>query len=343
VPELAEEIVREGKADIVALGRALLSDPHWPKKVLEGKVEDIRPCIGCYDGCMGRMAQFKPLSCATNPATGRERLYAIVATSRPRPVLIAGAGVAGMEAARAAAIRGDDVTLYERSEKIGGHLIAGSVPVFKQDIKRLLDWYKTQLKKLKVRVELNREVTPDVVRKQGPEKVIISTGSKPIIPNLPGIERPHVATCIDLLLGKKKAGDSVVVMGGGLVGCETGLWLSLQGKRVTIVEMLPELATGLFASNRTMLLAMLAQGKVHFIVRATIEEITDECVKIIDRDFKRSEVRCNTVALALGLEPQRELYESLKNEMAEVYMIGDCKESANILRAIWDGYMIGRC
>ncbi|RLC61392.1 MAG: 2-enoate reductase, partial [Chloroflexi bacterium] len=181
IPELAEKVVAEGKADIVALGRALLADPHWPRKAREGKVEEIRPCTGCHDGCLHReMYQFKPISCAINPATGRERLYTLGVVTQPQKVLIAGGGVAGMEAARVAAIRGCEVTLYEKGEKLGGHLIAGSVPDFKRDIKRLLDWYVIQLERLGVKIRLQVEVTPELIKKEKPDKIIIATGSTPI-------------------------------------------------------------------------------------------------------------------------------------------------------------------
>jgi 2-enoate reductase len=342
IPELAEMVLKEGKADIVALGRALLADPHWPKKVRERKIEDIRPCIGCHDGCLGREDQRKPLSCATNPATGRERLYEIVSSSKPRKVLIAGGGIAGMEAARVAAIKGDDVTLFEKSEILGGHLIAASVPDFKQSVKRLLDWYRSQLIGLRVEVKLNTEVTPELVKNERPEKVVVATGSTPIISSIPGIEKRLLNTAIDLLLGKRRAGNTIVMIGGGLIGCETGLWLARQGKRVIIVEMLPEVTMGIYHANSTMLLDMLALNKVEIMTNTTLEEIKEQEVIVIDKSFKKTIIKCDTVALALGLEPRRELYESLMGEFAELYAIGDCKKPGKMLNAIWDGYNIGR-
>lgn len=248
-----------------------------------------------------------------------------------------------MEAARVAAIKGHKVTLYEKSEKLGGHLIAASVPDFKQDMKRLLDWYNTQLKKLEIEIKLNTEVTPELVRKEKPKQVIVATGSTPIIPNIPGIEKPIVATCIDLLLDKKEAGETVVVVGGGLVGCETALWLANQGKRVTIIEMLPEIATGICHANRSMLLDMLGEKKVELITNTSMEGVTDTGINVIDRNFRRRVIMCDTVTLALGLESQQELYESLRGESVELYAIGDCKEPRKILHAVWDGYSITCC
>ena len=344
VPELAEKVLQEGKADIIALGRALLADPHWPKKVHEGKIEDIRPCIGCHDGCLGRMIHdHKPLSCATNPSTGRERIYTIIRTTQPKKVLIAGGGVAGMEAARVASLKGDDVTLYERSKRLGGHLIEASVPDFKVSIKWLLNWYETQLKKMNVRVKLDMEVTKKLVKQEKPHKIVIATGSIPIMPNTPGVRAQNTATCIDLLLGRKKAGKKVVVLGGGLVGCETALWLARNGKEVTIVEMLPEIGVGIFHANRIMLIDMLTEKKVKVLTSATIEEIGGKEVVIIDCNSRKSTYACDTVALGVGLKSCNELYDSLKTEFTEVYVVGDCNKPGRILNAIWDGFTIGMC
>lgn len=345
IPELVEKVLEEGKADMVAMGRALLSDPYWPKKAQEGRVEDIRPCIGCHDGCLGRMTEMggqRPQSCTVNPSSGRERLYELRPAEKLKKILIAGGGVSGMEVARVATLRGHEVTLYEKSEKLGGHLIEASVPNFKDDIGRLLNWYNVQLKKLNVKTRLKTEVRPELLRKEKPDVVVVATGSKPIIPKIPGIEKHLVATCIDLLLNKKKVGDAVVVMGGGLVGCETALWLAKQNKKVTIVEMLPEVATGVFHANRVMLLDMLAQNNVDIITGASIQEVNDDGVIVIDNHFKSSVIKCDTVALALGLKSDKGLYESLRGEVTDIYEIGDCKEPGKIMQAIWDGYNVGR-
>jgi len=346
IPELAEKVLEEGKADIIALGRGLLADPYWPKKVQEGRTEDIRPCIGCHDACINRIrmgTQMRPLCCAVNPFTGRERLYALTPAEKLERVLVAGGGVAGMEAARVAAIRGHKVTLYEKSESLGGHLIEAGVPDFKKDIERLLSWCKVQLKKVGVSVVLNTGVTPELVEGEKPDVVIVATGSKPIIPEMPGIEKPIVATCTDLLLGKTRAGDTVVVVGGGLVGCETALWLAKQGNEVTIVEILSDLMVAgfpVFRANRIMLLDLLALYKVEVVTNTSIHEITDEGVVVIDKRFKSREVRCDTVALALGLKAENQLYNLLRGKVMQLYAIGDCKEPRRILEAIWDGYSV---
>jgi len=343
IPELAERVLREQKADMIALGRALLADPHWPKKAWKGDEQEIRPCIGCNDGCLYRTSvEFKPVSCAVNPSAGRERIYSIEkARGNSRCVLIAGGGLAGMEAARVAAMRGQRVILCERTEEMGGHLIAASVPDFKKDVGKLLEWYRFQLEKLAIEIRLQTEVTPELIKKEKPDKVVIATGSVPLIPKIPGIEKPMVATCVDLLLGKKEPGEeNVIVVGGGLVGCETALWLAHQGRRVSIVEALSELSVGIHHANRVMLLDMLKDKKVICLTRAELREIIDDGIIILDENSREKTIPCETVALALGLEPKRELYAALRKNVYELHLIGDCREPRRIMHAIWDAFYV---
>jgi len=343
IPELAEGIIEDGKADIVALGRALLADPGWPIKVQEGKTEDIRPCLGCHDGCMGRIMEGKTLSCAVNFATGREKLYQLRPALKPKKVLVVGGGVAGMEAARVAALVEHKVTLYEKGKSLGGHLIEASVPDFKQDLRRLNDWYKNQLQKLGIEIKLETKVTPELVERENPDEVFVATGSNFIKPDILGIERSNVVTAIDLLLGKGKMGDSVLVVGGGLIGCETALWLAKQGTKVTIVEILPELMiAGLPVphENRMMLLELLAANNVNILTNTGIQEVIAEGAITSSEIFNERTIKADTVVLALGLKPDDELYESLRRKVAHLHVLGDCREPRNIMGAIWDSYEV---
>jgi 2-enoate reductase len=344
IPELAEKVIAEGKADMVALGRGLLADAYWPVKTAEGRVEDIRPCVGCHDGCLGRFGTGRPLSCAVNPACGKEIQYKLNKADKPRKIVVAGGGVAGMEAARAAATRGHKVVIYEKSKALGGHLIEASVPGFKKDVGSLLKWYKTQLNQLGVTVKLQTAASAAAIVKENPDAVIVATGSNACIPNIPGIDNANVFTCVDVLLGKKEAGKSVVVVGGGLVGCETALWLAQQGKQVTIVEMLPEVMTAGITvprMNRYMLIDLLAFNKVKVITNTCVQGITSQGVTVAKKGFEKA-LKADTIVLAVGLKSDNALAESLQGRFSQLYVIGDSQEPRNIMGAIWDGYEVGR-
>jgi 2-enoate reductase len=345
IPELAEQVLEEGKADIIALGRGLLADPYWPQKVREGRIDDIRPCIGCHEGCMMRSSVSeslgRPFTCSVNPACGREKLFKISSADKAKNILIVGGGAAGMECTRVSTLRGHKITLCEKSSRLGGHLIEASIPEFKDDVRRLLEWYEGQLKKLNVNTRLNTIVIPEFVKKEEWDAVVVATGSTHLIPAIAGVDRENVVTCGDLLLGNRKAGDNVVIIGGGSEGCETAVWLAKQGKRVTIIEMLSQVAADLWESNHMMLMEMLEENGVKILTNTSVQEVTDGSVVTVDKKSQRNLIKCDTVALATGLKPRKELYEALSNDVTELYLIGDCKEPHKIHQAIWDGFNIG--
>jgi 2-enoate reductase len=345
IPELAERVIAEGKADIVAIGKGLLADAFWVKKVEEGRPKYIRPCIGCHDGCMGRMAARKPLSCAVNPTVGRERTYRLEVTDSSKKVMVVGGGVAGLEAARVASLRGHKVTLCEKTNSIGGHLVEASIPEFKNDLRRLLDWYKEEVGNLNLEIKLGIEVNSDILEHEKPDVVILATGSKPIIPDVPGIKMDKVATAIDLLKGKKKPQNKMCILGGGLIGCETALWLAQQGKEVTIVETLGDLmVSGIPVSrmNRMMLLDMLKFHNVNAITNTTLLEVTADGVLLIDKSSQQKNLRADTVVLSVGLRPDQELYRALKRTTPNLFLIGDARNPQNVMGSIWDAYEVAR-
>ena len=345
LPELAEKALAEDKADMVALGRGLLTEPHWVNKVLGGKTEKIRPCLACHDGCLGRMGLGRPLSCAVNPSCGREKEYAIQQTKEIKRVMVIGGGVAGMEAARVATMRGHQVSLYEKSDKLGGHLLEASVPAFKKDVARLLRWYEIDLADMNTEIFLNKEASPDVIMKEKPDTVIIATGSQPAFSDVQGIREETVVTATDILLGKKQIKDPSVVIGGGLTGCETALWLAQQGRTVTIVEMLQSLMSGGIPvphANKIMLLDLLKFHKVKILTHTSLLAVLSDEVELIDTSFRRSRLPAGNVILAVGLKPEQKLFESLKSTIPDVYLIGDAKQPRNIMSAIWDAYEVAK-
>jgi 2-enoate reductase len=339
IPQLAEKLIAEGKADMVALGRPLLADPYWAKKAFEGREEDITPCIGCHEE-MYKSEMYQFTTCAVNPFCANERNFSLQPAERKKKVLIAGGGVGGMEAASIATLRGHDVTIYEKTNKLGGHLIEASAPSFKEDIGKLLNYYNTRLGKLKIKVKYGNAVTPELVEKENPDTVIIATGSSPIIPRIPGVDKPHVVTCIDVFLNKKQVGDNVIVIGGGLEGCEMAAWLSQKKKKVTLIEQLPNLVTNIHRANRVMLMDMLEDGKVNILTKTTAKEITSKSVICSAEDGSTLELFADSVILAVGLKPERQLYDALVGKSRDVYQIGDCKEPRKIGDAIWEGCML---
>ncbi len=342
-PEFAESIITEGKADIVALGKGLLSDPFWVKKIEGGQPQRIRPCIGCHDGCMGRVTKGKPLSCAVNPATGRERLYRLERVERPKKVAVVGAGPAGMEAARVAALRGHRVTLWEKGKSLGGHLLEASVPGFKKDLAQLLDWFERELNTLDLEIRTGVDINADILRRENPEVTIIATGSQPIIPDVPGPLAGKIATAIDLLLGRVAVGENVLVLGGGLIGCETALWLAQQGKRVTVVEILGDLLSAgipVQHMNRLMLLDLLKFHEVEVFTNTTILKVLDDGTLFFNN--QRRFPSPDKIITAVGLKSERELYQSLQGKISNLYLIGDSRNPQNVMTAVWDAFEVGR-
>jgi 2-enoate reductase len=244
-----------------------------------------------------------------------------------------------MEASRVAALRGHKVTLYEKRDKLGGHLIEGSVPPFKHDLELLREYYVTRLEKLGVKTVLGKEVTAKLVREMKPDVVIIATGSTPIMPGIPGIEKDKVVSAIDLLLGRRKAGNRVVVAGGGLVGCETAIYLAQKGKRVTIVEMLEEIIPDVFEANKQNLLKLLAENGVSVLTNTNLVRVTDKGAAVINQ-FRRyeAELPADTIVMAMGLKPERGLVKALEGKVKELHAIGDCEGAGRIMDAVWGAF-----
>jgi 2,4-dienoyl-CoA reductase-like NADH-dependent reductase (Old Yellow Enzyme family)/thioredoxin reductase len=339
-PYDAEKVLEEGKADFIGVGRGLIADPELPKKVAEGRLEDIRPCISCNE-CIGNCVKLgRSIGCTMNAQAGMERDYKILPAEKPKNVLIIGGGPGGMEAARVAAQRGHKVTLYEKADKLGGRLIEATVAEHKQDIRVALEWLVTQAKKSGANIVLNKEVTPEMVTKMKPDVVIVAVGGKQLIPEIPGIEKPITVMALDVLLDKVKVGDEVIVEGGGAVGCDVAAYLADQGKKVTIVAR-SDIASDveMHGGSRGQLLITLEKKGITWLTYTKLEEVTDEGVIATDRnDGTKKTIKGDTVVLALGFEPITDLYEALKDKVPELYAVGDCVEPRKIWDAIHEGF-----
>ena len=344
-PDLAQKMLDEGKADIIAVGRGLLADPYWMQKVEEDKPDRIRPCIGCHDGCLGRIMTGGPLSCAVNPKVGREMAYALKRTHEPKKVMIVGGGVAGLEASRTAALRGHQVTLYERSTVLGGSLIPAGIPSFKKDLRALLDWYESEIGALDVEVKMGHEVNSQWVETEKPQVVIIASGAMPIIPSLPGMQEEIIVTAPEVLLGTRATGRKVLGVGGGLIGCETAVWLAQQGKSVTLIERLPDLLSGGVTVPKVtgeMLQDMLRFNGVEVMTGTRLTGLAGDSVHFQGPSGEEEMLNADTVVLSLGRLPDKELYRSLVGRRPGLYLIGDAREARNIMGAVWDAYEVAR-
>lgn len=347
-PDLAETVLREGKTDFISLGRYLLADPDWPNKVKERRTEDIRPCIGCHEGCIGRVRLGKPIGCSVNPAVGHERDFSLGSAAIKRNVLVIGGGPGGMEAARVSALCGHTVTLWDKNSTLGGNLIPASKPAFKDDYRLLIDYLSRQIKKLGVNIELNKKATADMIQRMNPDVVFIATGAGHTIPDIKGIEKGlktgKVVTAIDVLLGKKRVEESVVVIGGGLIGCETALFMARELKKtVTVVEMLDGVGQDMAWGNALDLVRLLDLAKVKILTNIQVHEITDAGLGCIDKDKKEIKLTAGSIVLASGMEPDKGLKEAVEEmNLPEVHIIGDCVEPGKVLGAMWPGFRLAR-
>ena len=339
-PDMAAQAIADGTCDMISLGRPLLADPDYVNKLRAGKTNLIRPCISCQEGCMGRIQEYSMLNCAVNPQACRERVTTLMPAFCPKKVMIVGGGIAGCEAARVLALRGHKPEVYEKSGRLGGNLIPGGAPDFKEDDIALADWYTNQLSELKVPVYLNQDLTREQIRESKFDTLIIATGSTPKVFRLGDDEK--VFTAAQVLLKEKEPGENTVIIGGGLVGCETALWLKQQGKNVTIVEALDKILAlngPLCHANSEMLEKLIPYNNIDVKTNVKVTGYHNGILKMQTTDGEK-EISCDSVILAVGYQEENKLYHELEFAIPELYLLGDARRVANIMYGIWDAFEV---
>ena len=338
--QLAEKLLQESKADLIAIGRAQIADPQLIKKAASGNFDDIRPCISC-NVCVDDLTLLDvSLHCSVNACVGKERESSIRPAKIVKNVLVIGGGPAGMEAAMVAAQRGHCVTIYEQQPQPGGKLNLAVVPPGKIEIRPLIDFFVRQVQKLGISVVLQKEADASLIKQLRPDVIILAAGGIPAVPPIPGVAGENVVFAEQVLSGAA-VGQRVVIIGGGLVGCETAEFLSKHGKKITVIEMLDEPAAGVGSSFKPGLISRLAADGVTMMTGVECKKIFAEGVVITARDGKEQTLAADTVVLAAGAKPDRRLLQEIKGLAPEIYPIGDCVEPRRILEAISEGHRIG--
>jgi len=341
-PFIADDVLVSGKADVIAVARGLLADPELPNKAARGDFKGIRRCIACNICIDGDPTPVSPITCTVNPEAGREREMVIAPAPRRKRVMIIGGGLSGLEAARVAAARGHQVTLYEENVDLGGQWLLASKPPHKQDHLLLLGYLVGQLDKLGVELKCGVRATAALVEEAGPDVVLVATGAKPLVPPIPGVDREEAVTAWDVL-GGKTVGRRVLVVGGGLTGLETAEFLAGQGKEIVLVEMLKRIGADMGGTVRWHLMNRTKNLSIKTFVSTQIKEIRPNGVVVVSRNgVEETWDDFDTIVLACGVKPKDELSKQVQGKAYEVHVIGDAAKARRGIEAIRSGSEMGR-
>jgi 2,4-dienoyl-CoA reductase (NADPH2) len=366
-PESAERIIKDGYADMVNLGRVLIADPEWPRKAFEGRVNEIRPCVGCSQGCTDEVFNGRPVFCVGNARAGFEGERQLLKTDNPKKVMIVGAGAGGLEAAITAAMRGHQVEIYEKDSDIGGQLWIAGAPPHKQEILEFIRYYRAQLNKHQIPLHLNTAVDSEVIQKQNPDYIILAEGAQPLLPPIDGYDDSCVYSAWQVLKGNPVLGKSVAVIGGGSVGLETAVFIAAKGtitpetlhflfayeavsperlrelmfqgsSKVTVFEMLPKIGQDVGKSTRWILFDNLKRYKISVKTGARVTSIRDGIVKF-EKEGQEEQMQFDNVILASGSQSVPGISADIKKMGYPFATVGDGLRAGKLNDAIHGGFL----
>lgn len=343
LPDVQLAALQNGKADVICIGRTLICDPDYPNKLKEGRLDDIIYCIACNKGCHDRTAGDRFVHCTLNVEVGRETLdeIKIRPAETKKKIMVVGGGPSGMEAARVAALRGHEVTIYEKDSILGGRLRLAAIPPSKDRYQEACDYLIREVKKLQIPVKLETEVTKELIAAEKPDAVILASGVVPFVPKIPGLDKPCVVQVDDVLNGTAKVGKKAAVIGGGAVGAETAHWLMEEDVReISIIEMRDGIGIDMPQDARICLMDEYDKmPDLHVYIRSKVLEVGDDSVTIEKDGVKEVISGLDTVVLAVGSKPNRSLEEAAKELAPQVYVTGDAEHPKDLVKAIYQGYM----
>ncbi len=335
-PLMADQIIRDGKADLISMGRALIADPHLPQKAKDGRLEEIIPCISC-NKCIQTQRQ-GAIRCSVNPETGNEAEFKFEKADRSKNVWIVGGGPGGLKAAEIAALRGHQVTLFERKDKLGGRVRLGANPPGKAVLNEFIDYLEGRVRALGITLEMDKEFTADMITSGEPDVVIVATGASPQFPDWKGVEESDALSVDDVLSDWADIGDNVLIVGGGGTGAEIADLLSEVGKKVTLIEMLEDIASDLINHLQHYLKQRLSDKGVNILTSTRVVDLGKGYAMVEDASGIRKLDGFDDIVLALGSEtPNDVIYKDLEDKVAELYVIGDASQPRAIVDAVWEG------